>query len=160
MKDSIHVYVNGGDVVLPVSSNIKQLLEFKAEASKVSLSEMARVIVGGLCDRMDVPFNYTSLKEEARKRDRDVQGFLDHWIRDNIRIKISDFMGMDVETRHKFLNFAKSNIFLTSTWTINAIGYIYKGWKDDLSWPVELKHTIDEHLSMLREARKQSLPNG
>lgn len=156
-KDSIHVYTGSGDVVLPISENIKELLGFKALAKGQSLSEATREIVSGLCTRLDIPFQYTSLKDEARKRDRDVRGFLDNWIRDNVRIKISDFLAMDIDTRHKFLIFAKSNIFLTATWTINAMLYLYRGGKDDLSWPVELKHTLDEHMLMLREARKQSL---
>jgi hypothetical protein len=160
MKDSIYIYDKTGTVVVPMSDNIKALLEFKAAANGESLSETGRKIIGGLCDRLDIPFDYTSLKEEARRRDRDVQGFVDNWCRENMRIKISDFLAMDMETRHKFLNFAKTNIFLTSNWTINALGYIHKGWKDDLSWPVELKHTLDEYLSMLREARKQALSDG
>lgn len=157
---SIHILIDGKDLVLPVSKNIRQLLEFKAIGQSKKLSEITRELVLGLCARLDIQANYSSIKVEARKRDRDVQGFIDTWVRDNVRIKISDFIQMTPEKRLEFLKFAKENIFLTSTWTINVLGHIYRGWQQDLVWPVEIKKAIHEYVCMLQQESSQPVSNG
>lgn len=157
---SIHILIKGKDMVLPVSKNIRQLLEFKSVAQSKSLSEITRELVLDLCARLDIPPRYSAIKVEARKKDRDVQGLLDNWFRDNVRIKISDFIRLNPEKRQEFLKFAKDNIFLTSTWTINVLGHIYRGWQQDLVWPVEIKTAIHEYMRMLREENVRPLQDG